>query len=407
MRDYRLLKKESTWTPELRTTILLGFLLRLLMVVTVVYIASEFWDIYYLEDDKKYEELAAIYRANARGLIDKDLFDTITMGYAATFWPFVMCVCTKLFGTIYIGRFINVILSTIIIGVTYNLCYEASENKKTALTAARLFAFLPFSVLVSCFPIKDIFIMLGTMYAFYIFVRVQKGRKVSVAQWILLAGLLVGVFLSRGAVTELLLIFFFVYYLYQLLKAKKFFAAGLLLAVFLVVFAVFRSTIMASFTTKWDTYGSYGADEAVGLNAIRVTGITDIYKLPLAYAFAMLQPMKMELLTVGEDVRQWRLVMGYANMTMYPVAVGAWLYMFVKKHNIIFWLSSFVMFSAILMMSLGVSRHYLFLLPIHMINSSLYMEETHENFKNRRTIIILGSFALLLVVFCYSLVKVL
>lgn len=406
MRDYRL-KRETSWTPELRTTIFLGFFLRLAMLIVIVYIASEYWDIFYIEDDKKYEELAAVYKANAHGLVDMELFEKLTIGYAADFWPFVTCVGAKLFNTIYIGRFFNVILSTFCIGITYNLCYEISDNQKTALTAARLFAFLPFPILVSCFPIKDIFIMMGTMYAFYIFVRVQRGRKVSLLRYILLSVLLICIFLSRGAVTELLLMFFLVYYLQRLYKAKKILAAVLLFVVALAVFVAFRSTIMASFEVKWDTFGNYEAAEAAGLNAIRVTGITDIYKLPLAYAFAMLQPMKLELLSLGNDVRPWRTVMSYSNMTMYPVAVGAWLYMFTKKHNLFFWLSSFVMFSAILMLSLGVSRHYLFLLPVHMVNYALYMEETHPNFKNRRTLVILGTFALGVLIFCYSLVKLL
>ncbi|MBQ7089051.1 MAG: hypothetical protein IJN04_05355 [Clostridia bacterium] len=406
MKDYRL-KRETSWTPELRTTIFLGFFLRMVMLIVIVYIASEYWDIFYLEDDKKYEELAAVYKANARSMMDMELFNKLTIGYAADFWPFVMCIGAKLFSTVYIGRFLNVIFSTICIGVTYNLCYEISDNQKTALTAARLFAFLPFPILVSCFPIKDIFIMMGTMYAFFIFVRVQRERKVSALRFGLLAVLLLCIYLSRGAVTELLLIFFLVYYLQRLYKAKKHLAAVLLLMAAVAVFVAFRSTILGTFESKWDTYGNYAVEEAAGLNAIRVTGITDIYKLPLAYAFAMLQPMKLELLTLGNDVRPWRTVMNYSNMTMYPVAVGAWLYMFSKKHNLFFWLSSFAMFSAILMMSLGVSRHYLFMLPIHMVNYSLYMEETHPNFKNRRTLVIVGTFALVVLVFCYSLVKLL
>ena len=158
MKDYRL-KRETSWTPELRTTIFLGFFLRMVMLIVIVYIASEYWDIFYLEDDKKYEELAAVYKANARSMMDMELFNKLTIGYAADFWPFVMCIGAKLFSTVYIGRFLNVIFSTICIGVTYNLCYEISDNQKTALTAARLFAFLPFPILVSCFPIKDIFIM--------------------------------------------------------------------------------------------------------------------------------------------------------------------------------------------------------------------------------------------------------
>lgn len=399
------LRKKSSWTPELYTTVLLGLLLRVVVLILVVYVMDGMWDVFYLEDDKKYEELGAIYRANANGLVDMELFDELTIGYAQMFWPFVMCVFAKLTSSIYAGRFINVILSTLCISVVYKLCYEVSGNERTSLTAARLFAFLPFPILVSCFPIKDIYIMLAVMYAFYIFVRVQSGTKVSVFQYVLLIALLVGVYLSRGAVTELMSIFFLIYYLQKLFKAKKYVAALLLLLCAMLIFVMFRSTILASFTTKIDTYGSYYADEATGLNALRVTSMADIYKLPLAYAYAMLQPMKVELFTIAEDTRQWRTVMGYANMTIYPIVVGAWLYMFSKKHNLFFWLSSFVMFSAVLMLSLGVSRHYLFMLPIHMINFALYMEKSNESYKNRRTIILLGTFALLMLVFCYSLVK--
>ena len=407
MRDRRLNKKDNIWTSQAYATVYFGFLLRLVMFVIILYIASETWDIFYIEDDKKYEELAAVYKANARGIFDKELFDTLTLGYAATFWPFVICIATKLTGYAYMGRLINILLSTVCIAVIYNLTYEVSGNQKTSLTAARLFAFLPFPIIVSCFPIKDIFIMMATMYAFFIFVRVQKGRSVSILQYALLVVLLVCIRLARGAVTELLVGYFLIYYLQKLYRKKKYLAAALLLIGAAVVVAVFRDSIMASFDGKLETYGNYAADEAVGLNAIRVTGVTDIYKLPLAYAFAMLQPMKLELLTLGNDVRPWRTVMGYSNMTMYPVALGAWLYMFSKKHNLFFWLSGFVMFSAVIMLSLGVNRHYLFMLPMHMINYSLYMEDTHTNYKNRRTLLILGTFALLVLVFSYSLVKLL
>ena len=401
------LKKENIWTSELRTTVLLGFLLRLITLILIIYVVDEVWDVFYIEDDKKYEELAAVYKANSQGLLDFNLFNKITRGYAQTFWPFVMCVSAKLFSSVYTGRFINIILSTLCIVITRNLCYEISGNDKTSLTAARLFAFLPFSILVSCFPIKDIFIMLSVMYAFYIFVRVQINRKVSAFQYVLCGALMIGTYLSRGAVTELLLIFFLIYYLQKLFKAKKYLAAVMLLMCALVIFVVFRSAIMASFNTKLEDYGGYGAEEAAGLNAIRVTSMVDLYKLPLAYAYAMLQPMKLELFSIADNTRPWRTVMTYVNMTMYPVAVGAWLYMFVKKHNTFFWLSSFAMFTAVIMLSLGVSRHYLFLLPIHMINYSLYTEKTNENYKNRRGMLIIGTFALGVLIFCYSLVKLL
>ena len=119
MKDFRL-KRENSWTPELRSTVLLGFFLRLAMMIVIVYIASEYWDVFYLEDDKKYEELAAVYKANAHSVMDTELFDTLTIGYAADFWPFVMCIGAKMFSTIYIGRFLNVIFGTLADTLRFN-----------------------------------------------------------------------------------------------------------------------------------------------------------------------------------------------------------------------------------------------------------------------------------------------
>lgn len=405
MIDYRV-KKESAWTPEARATVLIGFALRLVMLCVIIYVLDGIWDIYYLEDDKSFEELAGKYLYNAHGILDFELMEELTRGWVSPFWAYVLCISAGLSRTVFAPRYINVILSTLCIVVVYNLCYEVSQNKKTALTAARLFAFLPFPVIVCCFPIKDIFITLVVLYAFYLFVRVQNDRSVSAWQVLLCAVLLTCIYFTRGGVTELLLMFLLVYYLQKLYRKRRYMAAVLLFVSAVAFMFAFRNVIFSAFESKMDTYGNYGADEAAGLNAIRVTGITDIYKLPLAYAFAMLQPMKLEWFTMGNDVRPWRMIMGYTNVTMYPVAMGAWLYMFVKKHNLFFWLSSFAMFSAVIMLSLGVSRHYLFLLPIHIINYSLYMEDIHVNFKNRRTLIILGTFALVVLVFCYSLVKV-
>lgn len=408
MRERRL-QKENIWTPEARATVIGGFALRLVMLLFIIYVAKEAWDwdVFYIEDDKGFEELAGKYLYNARQLVDVELLRKFTRGWQSPFWAYVLCISAKLFGTATAPRYINVVLSTLCIPLIYSLCFEVSGNKKTALTAARLFAFLPFPILVACFPIKDIFITFGVLYAFNLFVRIQCGRKVMAYQVLLCACLLTCIYFTRGAVTEMLLIFLLVYYLQKFYQRKRYLPALLLLIVSVVIFLVFRDTIFLSFEEKIDTYGQYGAEDASGLNALRVTSAVDLYKLPLAYAFAMLQPLKLELFTIAADTRPWNTIMSYSNMTMYPVVVGAWLYMFCKKHNLFFWLSGFVMFSAVIMLSLGVSRHYLFLLPLHMINYSLYMEDTHPNFKNRRTLVILGTFALVALVFCYSLVKLL
>lgn len=394
---------DNSWNSQVTITMIFGFLLRILVLLVILYVTNDSWEIFYLEDDKKYEEMAQLYRAYSDSVWNVRLLKKMTNGYAATFWPLTMCLFTKLFNYVYTGRVLNVVLSTLCIGVTYKLCYEVSGNQKTALLSARLFAYMPFSIVVCCFPIKDIFIMLGTIYAFFIFVRVQNNRTVTIWQWVLLAGFLIGIFNSRGAVTELLLIFFFVYWLQQVVKAKRYIAAMFMLVGAAALFVVFQNYLVASFSEKIDTYGNYGADEAAGLNIIRITGFWDFYKLPITYGFAMLQPMKLALFNIGEDSRPWQVIMSYANITMYPIAVGAWAYMFCKKHNLFFWLSGFVMFAAIISLSLGVSRHYLFMLPIHMINYSLYMS---ENTKRRSSMVLAGTIILFVAVVTYASGKI-
>ena len=69
MIDYRI-KRESAWTPEARATVLIGFALRLVMLFIVIYALDGIWDLYYLEDDKAFEELAGKYLYNAYWILN-------------------------------------------------------------------------------------------------------------------------------------------------------------------------------------------------------------------------------------------------------------------------------------------------------------------------------------------------
>ena len=376
MNTFSVLQKKQSNIYKLKNVLLGGFLVRLVVFVFIFTIGLTFSEPYFLSDDISYEQLAKYYMLNANSVLDLDLFDRMTVGYMQQFWPFVECFCAKLFNNMYAARVVNILLSTACIAVIYKLTYEVCENEATSLRAAKLFAYLPISVLTCCFPIKDIYITLGVMYAFYTFVCIQNGKKITLKQIVLCVALLVGVYLSRGAVVELLLIFLFIYYLQKLMRQKKNIQAVLLIVIAVIIFLFFSKTIFSSFQTKYDDYSGYeGTGE--GIEFIRVTGLSNIYKLPLAYAFATIQPMKLNLFTVDDNI--WLAIISYANMTIYPIAVGNFLYVFSKKHNLFFWLSSFVMFSGVIMLSLGIFRHYLFMIPITMINYSLYIERDPHN----------------------------
>ncbi len=365
------LKQNSSFVL-VRGTMILGFTIRMVLMIMIANrFFSESLDPYVVLDDLKYEILANNFITYAKGPFDLDYFDYITIGFAEQFWPFIMCTSAKMFNTLFAGRIINVFLSTFTIWVIYKLTFEISENIKTALLAARLFAFLPLPVLTCCFPIKDIFLTFSVMYAFYIFVCLQKGNKVSPFRLAICGVLLVCTYFTRGGVVELLMIFLIVYFAQKLITDQKYIQLVAFSFVVLILILVFKDRVAASFQTKVDDYSGY-ADRGNGIKLVKVTGLKNIYKLPLAYAFATLQPITLDYID-GAKV-DWSSVVAISNITMYPVAVGNFVYMFEKKKNFFFWLSSFIMYSAVIILSLGIYRHYLFLLPVQMINFSLYVE---------------------------------
>ena len=385
------LKKESSFS-FVRTTMLLGFIFRWVVFLMIVNRVFADIDPYFVVDDWKYETLAKTFAKYSKGPLDFDYFDYLTIGFAEQFWPWVMCFSTKLFNYAYIGRIINIFISTFTIWVIYKLTFEISENIKTALLAARLFAFMPLPVLTCCFPIKDIFLTFTVMYAFYIFVCLQKGNKVSPFRLVLCGALLICTFFTRGAIVELLMIFLAVYFAQKLIGEQKYIQLVAFSFVVLVLILVFKDRVAASFQTKVDDYGGY-AELGNGIRYIKVTGLKDIYKLPLAYGFATLQPITLDYID-GAKV-SWSSVVAVSNITMYPIAMGNFVYMFEKKKNLFFWLSSFIMYSAVIILSLGIYRHYLFLLPVQMINFSLFVEIDK---KQNLTISFIGALALFLII---------
>lgn len=384
----------------IKNVVLCGFALRLVSLIFILTVGTYFSDPYFLSDDISYENLARYYMTYATGVLDFDLFDRLTIGYMNNFWPFVECFAAKLFGNVFAGRYVNVILSTICIKIVYDITLKVSNNTQSAIKAAKLFAFLPLTVLTCCFPIKDIFLTLSVMYTFYIFIRIQLGETLKIYQYIICAILLICTYFTRGAVVEMLLIFLVAYYIQKLIKEKKYKQSVVTVFLAIIVFFIFKNQIFDAFQTKIDDYSGY-AETGNGINMVKVTGLSNIYKLPLAYAFATLQPIKLNLFSIGSNM--WLGIISYLNISIYPIAVGNFIYMFYKKHNLFFWLSSFIMYSAVIMLSLGIFRHYLFLLPIQLINYSLYTERSP---KDNTIICIIGALGLFIIICFYSVLSI-
>ena len=134
-----------------------------------------------------------------------------------------------------------------------------------------------------------------------------------------------------------------------------------------------KDSVLQAFERKIDDYGEYSLiGDSASFSAANV--LKQFVKLPFTYFFATLQPIKLSF-SQFDDTSWWLNIISYLNISIYPVAIGNFLYIFSKKKNLFFWLSTLIMYCAIIFMVIGVFRHYLFLIPIEMINYSLYKEQ--------------------------------
>lgn len=354
-----------------------GFLLRIALLIFMLTVGRQLSDPYFIADDIKYENLAKIYMQRADFFIDFSTFDAITTGYLELFWPFVVCVSGYIFRTVYAGRFLNILLSSLCIPLLYNISFSISENKRTAFRTAMIFAFMPVTIITCCFPIKDIFITFAVLFAFNTFLSFYNRKKVPFYITLVTASLLLGAYYSRGAITEFLLIVFLIYIIIRFIKEKNHLAVLISIGVVGVIYLLIGDVVIAEFLEKINDYSKSDSSASSALS-FRITSFTQIYKLPLTYFTTSLQPMRTNIFSVSSSMSFWLNILTYTNITIYPIAIGNFLYIFKKKKNLFFWFWTLVIYCAIIIFSPGVFRHYLFMLPIHFVNFSLFIEDDEQ-----------------------------
>ena len=390
----------QTSKKAIKNTMIIGFVVRLILLVFILTIGTMISEPYFIADDIKYEEQARAYLQQAGGLIDIRLLDNLLRGYMQPFWTTIMCVSAYLFKTVYAGRFLNIIISVLCINIIYKLTYLLSNsNEKAALTASRLFAYLPVTVFTCCFPIKDIYITFSVFFAFYIFVRVQKSLPVKMHQILICALLLVGTYFARGAVVEIMLLFGGGFFIARFAKNKNY--LGLTISTMIAFIAIYllKDNILTAFSIKIEDYGE-DSGLGNGIRFVQINSLREIYKLPFTYFFANLQPIAMSLFSINKS-SFWLSIIKQLNISMYPIAIGNFLYNFQKKQNYFFWISTLIMYCVVIVLSLGVFRHYLFLIPVQIINYSLCITEK----PNKKQYIYFASFVLVILIIILTVVK--
>lgn len=385
---------------NIKVIMIRGLILRLFFLTLVLFLGElNIVDPFFITDDISYELLAKAYIMYANNVVDVNAFSSIgAAGYLTTFWPWVMCISSYLFETVVASRFINIIISSLCIGLIYRITYEISNNLKTSFSAAKLYAYMPLPVMVSCFPIKDIYLTFAVLYVFWILIKFQYSRNIKIGELVFFALLILGSYYTRGAVVELIFLFALAFIVEHYYRRKQYIRITLFILIAISSLFYIGNELFLSFDNKINDY--FNVDrENTAISILRIDSIYQIYKLPFTYFIAMLQPAKFSLFTTDSS-SFWLSVISYFNLSLYPIAIGNLIYVIVKKQNWLFWITSLIMYCSIIILSLGVFRHYLFLLPISFINYALFCETTKGKYKQ---CVILSTIFLMFIVLIYSL----
>lgn len=395
-----MLKNDLYYKSQLQKVLVKGGLLRFIFLFIVVVIFNDSISPYIMSDDIAYEKLANTYLSKSSSVFDLRVISLIGVdNYLEVFWPYVMCISAKLFQTEYAGRIINCLLSTYCIFLVYNLTLLVSGIKETALKAAKLFAYLPYPWIICCFPLKDIFLTTVVLVVFTIFVKIQNGIKIPVGHLVITLFLLIATSFTRGAVVEFLGLVGSLFVVKSLIDRKKTHYAILVGLLGITVLFNIWNDIMESFQTKIEDYNTEEYKSIGLMRHIQINSLTDLWKLPATYFFAMIQPMTQSIFKT--DWSNWSYFLRILNISMYPIAFGNLIYAFTKKYNKLFWYTSFLMYASVFSLSLGIYRHYLFLFPFLVINYACNQSINTKNYSNK--IITAGTFFMILVVVFLSL----
>lgn len=396
---------------EIRKICIHGFVVRSLTLCFVLLFSNHLTTGYLrsttISDDVRYEQGALIYSKVASNVIDVNAFaiafssvdDNIWLSDSIQVWYWIVCILTYIFKSSVIVKLINILFSVICIYLIYKLSKIVYfNNEKIAILAAKLYAYCPFPVIFCCFLYKDQFLTLVLLTIFYFCLKVDNILKPwNVAKLVSL--LLLFNFLRSGLLPVLILCIGIL----ELKKRESSFRLNSksILLILLTVVGVYLlySRDSSIIMHKIDAYVlSRANDQSLNGHLISnffINDIFDIWKLPLAYIFTLVQPFYL-----GGLVINWESFTSIFNCLFIPVAVGNLIYIFrMKKTNNHFWICVMILYAVMLLVSLGVGRHYYYLLPYTM----MFFSDYYVNGNSRTKVIHMSLVILSVIYFVYCL----
>lgn len=407
---------------KLNKTLLFAFCVRILMLAVIMLLGGKlpslgFIDNSYLYDDYRYEQGGVLYAQRAKGLIDVDAFTQIfdsmddRTGHSLNqplsstpLWYWVVCILIYITKIRWNVRLLNILISILTIKYVYKTAYLV-YGEKTASISASLMAYLPYPIIFSCFSYKDCFVSLCTFIIFYSVVKMKYIHKITKWEMFSLIICIICMFLTRSGLSAVLLGIVMVYFFFD--KIKNCFIKGEVdyktLALFLCV-CIIAFVMLYSFKDillyKFKVYNvrSEESTEALGLGAyLKIYGIKEIWKLPMTYLVAVMQPIR-----VGEKITSWCSLVSSLNLVMSVIAIGSLLYIFKhRKKDMCFFFVTLIYYLISAISSIFYFRQLYSLLPIPI----MYFAEYYANCSRDNKKVLLGGsivFSVILIV-CFSI----
>ncbi len=398
MQGHMIIKKNSI------ESVALGALLVRILFLLIVLIAGESGiATNIITDDIVYENGARAYLENANSLIDISAYRVGFLTHGKVFYPWCICLVAYFFRSVLAVRLLNILLSVLCCILIYKLLlFFVSE--KSSLLGARLYAFLPYPLMMSCFVIKDVFLTFGFLFVLLSAEEIkQRGLRKKWKMVVISVALLFAMYNTRGGLVECLMIIEVSYFILFLYKKGKSILATILVMVALTISILYNSVVIEAFATKINDYSDYGR-AASSIASLRIDTISQLWKLPFTYAFALIQPI---MLSFGKGNTVWYKWLSGLNFSMIPIAVANILYLFIckKKYKFFYW-SNLALYCGIIVLVLNVFRHYFFLLPISFINFALFADYLSEGECSRtKNLWLIVSIGVMLALFAFMLVN--
>lgn len=390
-----------------------GLLIRLIVLIIILIFSDNlttgFLRSTYISDDLRYIDGAVIYSETATSIIDIEAFgaayvavgDYVGDESRLQLWYWIMCILMYIFKYPVIVKIINIILGVLCIAYIYKLCLRVyPKKKKIAILAAKLYAFFPYPVFFCCFLYKDQFLTLITLAIFYI-ACAPRSQFSLVRLLKITALLLIFSFIRSGLVPILLVSIGLIEINKSTIKLSTKPIRVLVISLVTITVAYYMYVSFANtILYKLEAYtGSRASDSVYEGTTIRyflINNIYDIWKLPFAYAFTIIQP-----LYIGGKIVNWESIVAILNVCNIPIVIVNVLYIFMKKSNKIFWISIMLLYAVMLFVSMGISRHFYYLLPYTFIfyADAIYSRNEIINTVNKASMAISACIAILIIPF--------